>query len=315
MPCELKSRRSKERDAGSLANNNTNEKILRALTKSAKKNRKSLVPILNKVYQPGSATQISQLISRCEKNNPKMLSPETALALISSCGLSQDDYQTIRNVAIAHNADIFPTYHKVLAVKKECYPSNIQTTETSATQSLQKLLEHTANRILKIDEVKKQILGDCETNRSYLERTKELSLKCKWGFDGSTGQSRYKQHFSDLSSDDRSLFSVMIVPLDLSDGKISFWRNPVPSSPRFCRPLKIKYAKETPELIQNECIEVENQIEKLNQLSLKLNYEKIDKSVEILIKFDLSLTMIDGKAVNSVSNNSSSRTCNICKAT
>ena len=36
---------------------------------------------------------------------------------------------------------------------------------------------------------------------------------------------------------------------------------------------------------------------------------------ELRIKFDLCLTMIDGKAVNAVSGNSCSRTCNICHAT
>ena len=42
--------------------------------------------------------------------------------------------------------------------------------------------------------------------------------------------------------------------------------------------------------------------------------QNIEMSVEVRISFNLSLTMLDGKAVNAVTNNPSTRSCNICLA-
>lgn len=214
----MKSKRSKDREARVLANANSNQKLFRALIKSSKKERKSLAPLLNQVTEPGSATKLMNFIA-AKKKSPKMLAPETALALISSIGLSRDNYQTMRNVAKAHHADIFPSYRKVLEAKKECYPTNIEITETTAQQPLQDLLDHTAKRIVSIDSIKQTICGTVEPNANN-DLAVDLKLTCKWGFDGATGQSQYKQRFESDSAEDKSLFSVMLVPLDLSDGKV-----------------------------------------------------------------------------------------------
>ena len=218
------SRRSKDRAAGILVNANSNEKLLRALQKSSKKYRKSLIPLLNKVTEPGSANKLTKLIQSVEKQQPKMISPETALALISSCGLSQDDYQTIKNVAKTHHANIFPSYHKVLEAKKQCYPENIQINETTAQQPLQYLLEHTTKRLVSVNEIKETIFGKTEPGTDSNVLGVDLELSCKWGFDGATGQSQYKQRFLDDISDDKSLFSVMLVPLELKYGNVFIYK-------------------------------------------------------------------------------------------
>lgn len=135
-------------------------------------------------------------------------------------------------------------HKKVLKAKKQCYPENIDITETSAHQPLQDLLEHTAKRIVNIDSVSEVIFSTFEP-KSDCELAVDYRLCCKWGFDGATGQSQYKQQFSTSNkASDHSLFSMMLVPLDLSSGAISIWRNPVPSSTRFCRQMKIIYAKD-----------------------------------------------------------------------
>ena len=107
----------------------------------------------------------------------------------------------------------------------------------------------------------------------------EFTMNCKWGFDGSTGQSQYKQRFCDVDASDKCLFSTMLVPLDLNDGNISIWRNPVPSSTRFCRPIKICYEKETAELLAQERDYVENQIKSLKKSVVNLLYN--DKYIYI----------------------------------
>ncbi|CAF1105542.1 unnamed protein product [Brachionus calyciflorus] len=98
-----------------------------------------------------------ETIKTLSKQSLRNISPETAVALITVCSLSQDDFQKIRNLRKAHGANIFPPYSKVLAAKKECYTNNSNINETPVEQPLQDLLDHTAKRLLEIDCVKESI--------------------------------------------------------------------------------------------------------------------------------------------------------------
>lgn len=132
---------------------------------------------------------------------------------------------------------MFPTYYKVHEIKTTCYPpsSAIEITDTSAKiVRLQDLLDHTAARILKIDSV-------------YRNGLKNLLLYSKWGCDGSSGQSQYKQKLPEESEliSDANLFITSLVPIKLINeltGDV-VWQNPVPSSVRFCRPILIEFCK------------------------------------------------------------------------
>lgn len=79
------------------------------------------------------------------------------------------------------------------------------------------------------------------------EGVRAFHLHGKRGCDGSGNQSQYKQKFSDPTMDDGSLFLFTSVPLELrtSDFQPVIWRNPVPGSPRYCRPTKLIYEKES----------------------------------------------------------------------
>lgn len=73
----------------------------------------------------------------------------------------------------------------------------------------------------------------------------------KWGFDGASGQSRYKQMFQNRDADDSSVFKTTIVPIVLDCGSqpyISYWKNDKPSSTTLCRPIRLEFVhpKNTP---------------------------------------------------------------------
>lgn len=131
----------------------------------------------------------------------------------------------------------------MLKAKCKCYPdkSSITVTECSAEVKLQALLDHTIQRILfnQMDVIK-----SLNSENLY-----NLNLICKWGCDGSSSQSIYKQKFSDDdgSKSDANIFFTSLVPLELTSEdeatniKINVWKNPRPSSPRFCRPIKIEF--------------------------------------------------------------------------
>ena len=132
----------------------------------------------------------------------------------------------------------------------------------------------------------------------------ELKLICKWGMDGSTGHSPYKQ--SKMTCDDQ-LFVVSMVPLRLvlKDGSAVIWANHTPSSPRFCRPISIQYTKESTSLTAETARNMDKEIDELLPL----------QSASATVSYELYMTMVDGKVVNAVTGTPSSQTCSICGAT
>ncbi|CAH0563166.1 unnamed protein product [Brassicogethes aeneus] len=104
---------------------------------------------------------------------------------------------------------------------------------------LQKLLDHTSQRLFEIqNEVLVQTLEHKPATSSLL-----LQLECKWGLDGSSSHSMYKQKFSseNFNTSDADILLSLLVPLRLhfknkdNDQTVVVWQNPRCSSTRFCR--------------------------------------------------------------------------------
>lgn len=250
---------------------------------------------------PNRVSRIKESIPT-PKDQPQKFTPEEALSLFLDLGLSKDKYNFLRNELKKRNHDALPSYNKIVAAKKECLPEMLQTTDTSASVPLQNLLDSTANRILKIksqDEI--EALDDTT-----------LVLLSKWGCDGSSGQSEYKQQISgnnDENITDANLFVMSLVPLRLkcSTSENLVWRNPRPSSAHFCRPIKFKYLKETKELVQSEVDLVKQEINALLPTKCLVN----GKEIEVIHR--LHLTMCDGRVTQFVTDTKSSATCTICQ--
>lgn len=147
----------------------------------------------------------------------------------------------------------------------------------------------------------------------------QYTLCWKWGFDSTTTlffKQRREEHFedeeeiSDNESDDggarddndgncnaivekrlsksrEEVFCVFFVPLKVirNSDQVVVWKNPTPNSPRFCRPLRIHFVKETKEVIQAAEENVLNQISYLPDIIF--NGATVNNSFR--------LTMIDGK--------------------
>ena len=125
---------------------------------------------------------------------------------------------------------------------------------------------------------------------------------CKWGMDGSSGHSQYKQ--AGTSRDDH-VFVVWLVPLRLISEKGDIvWDNPAPSSPRFARPVSIEFATETTALIKERTAYIEGEARELGPLV----------TATATVTYDLRMTMVDGKIINAVTDTTSTQTCSICGA-
>ncbi|CAG7663603.1 unnamed protein product, partial [Allacma fusca] len=131
---------------------------------------------------------------------------------------------------------------------------------------------------------------------------------------GSTGQSSYKQGYANSSSassnDDASLFVTTMIPLVLENKNgIEYWRNTTPQSTRFCRPVRILFAKETKALIESERAVLSSEVSNLKNVSIVLQNGHM-----IEVVFELYLTIIDGKVLSVLNGVASSMCCPICGA-
>jgi hypothetical protein len=123
-------------------------------------------------------------------------------------------------------------------------------------------------------------------------------LICKWGCDGTSGQSTYKQTFNDGSraTSDPNIFFISLVPLQITcvdketNAEIVVWKNPRTSSTRFCRPIKVLFLHETPEATKREVNSVK--AEKANLEPFKIEMFK----QTVTVNFKLAFTMVDGKS-------------------
>lgn len=275
-----------------------------SFTKIGKRNMATVIKTVT-VSSPKSLRTIKR-----RKVTPRFIRPYTpdeALALITNSKLSVDQYKQIRRGAKERGCDIYPSYDRVLTARKECYPNDIMITETKGEVKLQSLLDHTAQRLVKVqlDVIAGVVIDDGNS---------KLYLKSKWGFDGSSSQSEYKQRFiEDAAASDADILLTSLVPLQLvmkrEENETILWQNPRSSSTRFCRPIRYQMLKESHMVLKDEDDYINRQIAALNPTQIEIG----DRTVNI--EHILLETMLDGKAANALSDNKSSQTCNICKAT
>lgn len=202
----------------------------------------------------------------------------------------------------SRNCDIYPSYQKVLEAKLKCRPDKVDISEKTAQVPLQNLLNHTAKRIILMQE-------EVFTN---IPDISSVTLIASYGFDGTTGHSMYKQKFQTECPDsfDHSLFVTTLIPLKLIDAMNRvIWINRTPQSVRFCRPLKIEIAKESTSHVLAEKNNLDLQIQKL----LPFVYTEFNDR-QITVSYDLHMTLIDGKVLNILSGTNSCQCCSICGA-
>lgn len=253
---------------------------------------------------PTRAYKIRKVITQNKEKNIQRLSTMEALSMFVEAGLSRSQYNVIRSA----RKQLYPCYSLLQKAKADCYPKpeSFHVTDTCAEIKLQDLVDHTASRLYTyLEEVLKGLSSEEKEN---------LKLISKWGCDGSQ-QTRYMQSLQNTneSYDDANIFQSSFLPLRLlvshnSQSKV-IWQNPVPSSPRFCRPIRIRFVHETNDITRNEISYIESQIEKLNLSEIILNSEVIK------VKHLFLFTMVDGKVCNAATNTLSTMRCYICKAT
>lgn len=249
---------------------------------------------------PTRATRYRKFSAKCDETIPP-LTPFKALQMFVEADLTKRQYEIISSTNKKH----FPCYDLLLKEKQECFSPEtaLRITATCAEMNLQTLLDLTATRLSKFLE---EVLVTLNENERHL-----LKIISKWGCDGSQ-QTRYKQKFTEDGDSDANIFLSSFVPLQIVCGENNnkvLWQNPTPSSPRFCRPIRFRFIKESTDVIKEEISYVENATRSLTPTQVNLN------GCEYTFTHVMKMTMIDGKVCNAATNTTSTSRCYICGAT
>ncbi|XP_065684152.1 uncharacterized protein LOC136087603 isoform X1 [Hydra vulgaris] len=213
---------------------------------------------LRNEYNYEAAKQVAEISE--PSSQFKKYTPDEGLALIIDGGMSKSTYQLMRNGAEERDCHIYPSYNNIRLFKAKCYPENIFVYDYSAHVLLQELLKHTVKRLC---EVQAPVIS------TMLDGLTRLTLRCKAGFDGATGQSMYKQISGEEAGDrnlkkEESLFITCLAPLELSgfcnNKKVLLWRNVKPSSTAYCRPIRFSFQNESKAVFIEETKYLESEI-------------------------------------------------------
>ena len=90
----------------------------------------------------------------------KQYNDDDALAFFLEADLTKHQYLIMRQGAKKLNADIYPSYKRILNAKKKCYLLSMEITEEYVEVKLQNLLDHTATRLLSVHEPVLSVLGE-----------------------------------------------------------------------------------------------------------------------------------------------------------
>lgn len=220
---------------------------------------------------------------------------DKALALFLDMDLSFRQYELMRTVANAAHKQCFPSYYALQNAKKKYIPDSVLVSETSVEIQLQNFLNMTAKSYLDLYNIKSK---------------DDLICDIKWGFDGSSGHSNYKQKFNDPDSNDEFLFIVSFVPLRFLNwgSEAVVWNNIKHSSTKHCRPIRFYLQKENASLIKSVKDSIQTEIDRLE------TYTYVSGDTSFNVHFNMHLTMIDGAVLNVLTGNKSSSSCFACGA-
>jgi len=101
--------------------------------------RKATSLFKDSLSSPNRAKKIKSAYKDANKNCPIPYTPDEALAFMIDNKLTKQQYINIRLGSKKRNCDIYPSYENIILEKKNCYPRNIDITESYCKIPLQSL--------------------------------------------------------------------------------------------------------------------------------------------------------------------------------
>ena len=106
-----------------------------------------------------------------------------------------------------------------------------------------------------------------------------------------------------------SVVPLQLTAIDSSKRETIIWKNPRPSSSRFCSPIRLQFLHETTKITKAEEQYINKQIANLQPFFTNIDRKKIQ------INYQLLLTMVDNKVINALTDTTSAMRCHLCNAT
>eukprot|EP00734_Pompholyxophrys_sp_LG126_P000280 Pompholyxophrys_sp_v1_NODE_85_length_2191_cov_13.368446.p1 type:complete len:611 gc:universal NODE_85_length_2191_cov_13.368446:242-2074(+) len=233
--------------------------------------------------------------SECDK----LVSAAEALSFSVMANLGQEGYQALRNT---QKYAMFPSYKIIQAEKLKCIPRNLKCEAKIGQIPVQDMISHTFSRLM-------EALVTCNANFTVTLTGARVIMVWKWGFDGSSGHTldQYKKNSLSVGTlaTDGSVVMASIVPIQIlnEDGSRQIWANPIPSSSRFCRPLRLEFVKESTDESQSEFKTIASEVLAVQPTSYK-------DWVAIHL---FHAVMFDGKCTHALAGVLSNAVCDICQ--
>ncbi|KAJ8676990.1 hypothetical protein QAD02_012777 [Eretmocerus hayati] len=279
---------------------------------SEKTKRRRLAELGDQSAQIADTLEENETIEPGEvQNSPPLLKEyfeDRALANFHDCRFTRSQYENHRTYEKKMKGEtINPPYKSIQRAKKRCYPENIEVTENKARVDIQSLFDHTSSRLFLT--IPKEVLVRI--------KGKILKLLAKWGMDGLSGLAAFKQKWKDIINQlsaskqplDSSMFMLCMVPLKLIDEDNNvIWKNPTPTSTRYCRPIEFEFTKET---TQNTIMKYEYYKKKMENLQ---PYSAEILGGETVVTYRSICSMIDGKTCNALTGQKCTKNFNLCNA-
>lgn len=227
-----------------------------------------------------------------------------ATALIYNVNLSIGQYQAIRSLCLPFGL-VFPPRNKIDAIKGSLHPE-ITSHEMKASVNLVELLDETAVALANMQ-------------MFQVEPHTSLTLLGKFGLDGSGGHKIRQQsvneqlacaetpHLCPKTTSNYILSCYVPLEMKTEVGSV-VWKNPLPNSIAFARPISLVRAPEKRETIDIETKEI-----------FELLKQPINKALDIQglkcnITYDTKVSMVDGKMVSIIQGDSGAF-CHYCTST
>lgn len=297
---------SKRRKTRHVREENSSEELVYATQMKLRQEGKSAAAKLC-AQSTSSPEKAADILSKVSETKECAFSPVEALNVVVTADLSKSSYVFLRQAHREKGCYMYPSYEQVLCEKKNCYPDGICVTEFEAKIPLQNVLDHTVKRLLKDHESAINICLE-KGNIQCEEKKLTFELTTKYGIDGSGDQALYSMKYDQSEHSDiceTSIVSSFICPvrLCLSGSNKVIWQNPAPSSPYYCRPVKLSFKKETADQTRKDISQLQEAIQHL--------VPTLTDKTEVHHK--MLLTMVDGKVCQALTHTPSAASCYICK--
>lgn len=151
-PFQLCSDRTKRRRCAILRESANAIQIQQTFLSNLRKNNQKLdAKIVRQLLRLGPQRKIKILESIEKDAELTKYTPDEALALYIDAKMTKHQYELVAHGAASRNSNIYPSYHRILDAKKQCYPPEefIEITDYSVTVDLQALLDITTLRQVK----------------------------------------------------------------------------------------------------------------------------------------------------------------------